>query len=85
MSLNTFEEEMDWRESASEICVKRLGVTYMLNLSQQYNTAAKKANVILFCVDRTETRMRQVSGSAAFLSSTQIVHGVLCLVWCTTL
>lgn len=40
LSLNTFEEEMDGRESGSEICVKRLGATYTLN------TAAKKASVL---------------------------------------
>lgn len=55
--------------SGSKICVKRLGVTYMLNLSQQYNMAAKKANMLLFCVDRTKTRMRQVRGGAAFSAS----------------
>lgn len=77
---------MDRRESVSEICGKRLGVAYMLNLSYQYNVAAKKANVLLICADRrTKTRMRQVSGSPAFLNSAQIAHGVLCFVPCSTL
>lgn len=85
LSLNTFEEELAGRKSGSAICVKSLVVTYMLNLSQQYAMAAKKANVLLVCADRrTKTRMRPVSGSLARLSSSQIVCGVG-LVWCTTL
>lgn len=53
----------------------------MLDLREQYNLSAKKANVLLVCADRkTKTRMRWFSGIPALLSSVQIVHGVLCLV-----
>ena len=54
LSLNTFEEELAGRKSGSEICVKSLVVTYMLNLSQQYDMAAKKANVLLVCADEEQ-------------------------------
>lgn len=54
---------MDERKSGSAICMKRLRAIYMLN------KAAKKTIVLLSCADRTKTRVRQVSGSLAFLGS----------------
>lgn len=45
---------MDRRESVSEICGKRLGVAYVLNLSYQYNVAAKTANVLLICAEEEQ-------------------------------